>query len=323
MELVSVIIPIYNTERYLRRCIDSVCAQTYSSIEIILINDGSTDGCLDICEEYMRKDARVRLINQVNQGQGKARNEGMKVASGEYYFFLDSDDYLEPDCIAVLCKALAEANADISIIDYYDVTESGKLLKKRTQERKNVTILDSESAVEEMLYWKLFGVAPWGKIYKKELWEGECFKENIFHEDLATTYKITAKARKIVWLPEKKMYYMYRKGSDVHQKFNLRKLSILESSKEIKEYVSANMPAIYKAAISREFSSAFSLLLQIDKSSKDLSEMLKAIIKKDRKIVLFDSKARKKARIAALLSYFGFGTCEVIFKIGKGVNPNL
>lgn len=320
--LISIIIPIYNMEMYLARCIDSVCKQTYSNLEIILINDGSTDGTKGICEEYKRKDKRIKLINQINKGLGAARNEGMKLASGDYFVFLDSDDYLEIDCIECLYKALIELNADLSIVDYFDVTEDGNKLKKSTKNHKMRSVLDGESAAEEMLYWKRFGVSAWAKLFKRTLWEDERFAEGIDYEDLPTTYKVAAKAKRVVWLPEKKMYYVHRMGSIVHQSFNERKLSILESSKEIKAYVSVNMPGIYKAAISREFSSAFSLLLQIS-GNDELERQLKNIIKENRKTVLFDSKAREKARLAAFLSYFGFGICKVLFKIGKGVNPNL
>lgn len=315
MSMISVIIPIYNTEKYVEKCIRSVCTQTYTDLDIILVNDGSTDSSKKICESFLN-DGRVRIVNQMNQGQGKARNVGIEMANGSYLFFLDSDDYLEKDCLEVLYRGIINHDADISIIDYYDIDEKGKKLKKSTRRCNDVILYGPEAAVEDMLYWKTFGVAPWAKLYKKALWDEIRFPENIIYEDLATTYKVFAKASRVVFLPYPKMYYLHRMGSDVHQPFNNRKLSIMDSSNSIKEFVSQNMRGIYKAAISREFSSAFSLYLQIENDNL-LKDKLKAIIIKERTIVMFDPKARNKARCAAFLSFFGFRLCKFVFLLVK------
>ena len=113
--MVSVIIPIYNVEKYLSECIESVINQTYSDLEIILVNDGSTDNCRDICERYKRKDSRIKLVHKNNGGLSSARNAGIDVANGDYYTFIDSDDYIMSDMIEQLVYAIQSANADVSI----------------------------------------------------------------------------------------------------------------------------------------------------------------------------------------------------------------
>lgn len=320
MDTISVIIPVYNTEKYVKKCIQSVCAQSFSNIEIIVINDGSTDTSKAICEGFL-DDERVKLINQKNQGQGKARNVGIETASGQYLLFLDSDDYLEKDCVEILYNGIINSNSDISIVDYYDISEDGKQLKKATRRKSDITVFSAESAVEDMLYHKTFGVGPWAKLFKKKLWDDIRFPENIIYEDLATTYRVVAKAERIVFLPFKKMFYLHREGSDVHQPFNKRKESIIDSSQKIKEFVLEEMPSIYNSAISREFTSAFSLYLQVDDDYVN-RDIFKAIILNDRKTVLFDNKATKKVRIAALLSFVSMKLCEYIFGFCKKLNAN-
>ena len=125
--LISIIVPIYNSENYIKKCLDSILAQTYSNLEVILIDDGSTDNSYNICKDYQKKDNRIVLLQQKNAGVSRARNHGLEVAKGEYIGFVDSDDYIEPEMYEILLNSIIESNSKIAICNYYYENEDSKL----------------------------------------------------------------------------------------------------------------------------------------------------------------------------------------------------
>ena len=162
--MVSVIIPIYNVEKYLAECIESVINQTFSDLEIILVNDGSTDNCREICENYKRKDNRIKLIHKSNGGPSSARNAGIDIAKGDYFTFIDSDDYIMPDMIEQLIYVSQSTDADISICcksDYKDESDKGI--------NKDIEILTKEETLKCILTEKKILTSPCGKLYKRNL----------------------------------------------------------------------------------------------------------------------------------------------------------
>lgn len=225
---VSVIIPIYNVEQYLRRCLDSVINQTYRNLEIILINDGSTDDCELICNEYKEKDDRIVTISKENGGLSSARNAGLAIATGEYVTYIDSDDYVALDYIEVLLNLCIVYSADISQCCIVSGMEDSHLFsKKNTDEtsysgvdylRNMYSIQDSECAC--------------CKMYKMSLWEGIEFPVGRIMEDVATVYKVIYKASKIVCTNKGLYYYYLSPNSIVRKNFDLFKLNSLLSYKE-------------------------------------------------------------------------------------------
>ena len=181
--MVSVIIPIYNVEKYLKKCIESVINQTFSDLEIILVNDGSTDNCKEICEDYKSKDNRIKFIHKSNGGLSSARNAGIQVATGDYYTFIDSDDYIMSDMIEQLVYMAQLTDADIS------------LCCKTNQENgfeeginKKIEIFTKEEALKCILTEKKILTSAWGKLYKRKLFNEVRYPDGKIYEDLGTTY---------------------------------------------------------------------------------------------------------------------------------------
>ena len=180
--LISVIIPVYNVEKYLRECLDSVLAQTYKNLEIILIDDGSSDNSGQICDEYAAKDSRIKVIHQVNQGVSAARNAGLKAARGQYIGFVDSDDYIKPDMYEYLYQLISKDNADVAMCNFYkgSFRTSSKDILDNYKLQKLLNIFDVPS-------W----IFLWNKLYKSTLIQGISFRSDMtYGEDSFFVFEI-------------------------------------------------------------------------------------------------------------------------------------
>lgn len=206
--LISVIIPIYNVEPYLHRCVDSVLAQTYRNIEIILVDDGSPDNCPAICDEYAEKDSRVKVIHKENGGVSSARNAGLDIAKGDYIGFVDSDDWIEPDMYEVLYSAIQNTGADIASI----VVNTGDT---QPIKKGNVKLFTSSEALKEVCKPQIgLPVSVWSKLSKAELFENIRFSNEItIGEDKLINGKLYLKSCSIAYQPYACYHYFYREGS--------------------------------------------------------------------------------------------------------------
>ena len=166
--MVSIIIPVYNSERFLKECFDSILAQTYDNYEIIVVDDGSVDTSIQIEEEYSKKVAGFRIIKQANSGQGVARNRGLDIARGEYIAFIDSDDAMKPDFLKGAVAKIEAGNYDIVVANYDKINEKSEFLAIHSNAKADYT-LDGYEALMEMWYDENVHIAPWGKLYKKEI----------------------------------------------------------------------------------------------------------------------------------------------------------
>lgn len=321
--LVTVIIPVYNVEQYLVKCIDSVCGQTYKDLEIILVDDGSSDRCPQICDEYTDKDNRIHVIHKENGGQGSARNRALDICHGEYIAFLDSDDYWDENYVASLMKEFTDSELDIVVCNYHCVTPEGKRLKSPHSaiRKKNYTNIE---ALQTILYWNEFGVAPWAKIYRATVWSNVRFKEDRIYEDLATTYLVYYAARKVRFINQPLMYYVIRPNSDIHRPFNPKKIRILDTADEILSFAERHCPQIVKAAQSRILVSSCFVCFRMSKQDiKDYRPTVQrcwSSIKKYRFEVMLDKRARLKTRVGALCSYLGFQCEWTIFRVLFSLN---
>ena len=215
-DLISIIIPVYNTDKYLKKCIDSIISQTYKNIEIILVNDGSTDNSKKICEEYVKKDKRIKLLNKENGGQGSAKNTGIQHATGKYIGFVDSDDYIDEDMYEVLYNLCIKNHADISMIAFNKVID-GKIVKTIDFNEKTM-VLDRFNAMKELLLDYEIKSYNWNKLYKKELFEETKFSEDLKYEDIEINAKLFTKINKLVYKKIPKYYYVQRNNSTVNCK---------------------------------------------------------------------------------------------------------
>lgn len=225
---ISVIIPVYNVEKYLNECIDSVLAQTHTDFELILVDDGSSDRSGQICDEYAVKDNRIKVIHQPNGGVSVARNTGLYEAKCEYITFVDSDDVVLPNYLSVLLKALKDTDSDISSC------RSGGLVLKNTYSPEPQTttcyiVSGKEASRGAFCVGEMFAVHPWGNMYKRNLWENVRFPVGKIHEDQAMLPKVYYKAKQCV-LVEKKIYcYRHPEGSITNSEFNNKRFEDIDA----------------------------------------------------------------------------------------------
>ena len=228
---VSVIIPVYNVRDYLRKCLDSVVAQTYKTLEVIIVNDGSPDDSLEIILEYTAKNPHFHCYTIENRGQGGARNYGLEQATGDYIMFLDSDDYIAPNCVEALVSAAESTGSDMAVANCYDVREDGSIIEAYKNVYKNaVTNLAEEP---EILFNR---VAPWGKLYKRELLEGLQFACRVWYEDMRLIPKIYLRASKVCYIEDSLVYYVQRSGSTMNNKNYRRNLEVIGAFQDLLGY---------------------------------------------------------------------------------------
>ena len=192
--LVSVIVPIYKVEPYLRRCLDSLVNQTYANLEIILIDDGSPDGCPQICDMYAAKDNRIVVIHKENGGLSDARNAGLDICKGEYVSFVDSDDWVDEEYIEILIDIATKENVDITIGENI---QTNQVVQKQNTESITKTYSSKEALVHLFSQRHVAHIVSWGKIYKRHLFSTFRFPTGKFHEDEFTTYLLFDKSKKI------------------------------------------------------------------------------------------------------------------------------
>ncbi len=249
--LISVIVPVYNVEKYLKRCINSILGQTYNNFELILIDDGSPDNSGNICDEYVLKDSRVKVIHKENTGVSDSRNIGIGQAKGEYLTFIDSDDYISSDMLEIMYNDMIENNAEIVIGGRNIVNESdGHII---FQENNKKSVMNSEQALKELMIEKNFNCVSWGKLYKKELFNDYKFCVNtIIAEDLELLYKIFPICNKIVLDTTKGLYFWTNRSDSVTKsEYNDNWKKEIQITEEIIHFFDKEYHKIKKYAIQR------------------------------------------------------------------------
>lgn len=232
MELISVIVPVYNAEKYLDRCIRSIVNQTYQNLEIILIDDGSSDYSSAICDQWAEKDERIRVFHQVNRGISAARNSGISVSGGNYILMVDSDDYLSVSMIAFMYSSMRKENADLAVCDFYRGKDEE--YEFVYDEKKANEMIDGKEAMERIYldeHKTLQYVVPWGKLYKKSLFDQVRYPEGRIFEDIYVTHQLLSRCRKIVVIPQILTYYYANPSSIMNSRFHVKKLDYLPALK--------------------------------------------------------------------------------------------
>lgn len=211
-EKISVIIPVYDVEPYLEKCINSVLNQTYQNLEIILVDDGSPDLCGNICDTYAKKDNRIKVIHKENSGLSDARNRGLDIATGDYIGFVDSDDYITENMFKTLYELLKTYQADISTVSFYEIF-NGKVIGVR--DSKKLEVMNKKEALKELYRDDKIQSYCWNKLFKRELFEGVRFPSGKNFEDIPTTLLLFEKSNVVVRLEKPEYYYMRRNDSIV------------------------------------------------------------------------------------------------------------
>lgn len=229
--LISVIVPIYNVEKYLRTCIDSIITQSYANLEIVLVDDGSPDKCSEICDEYAKKDNRVKVIHQKNGGLAHARNVGIANSRGEYLTFIDSDDYVSKCYVDSLYKGLMEYDADISIASFHPFKEGESCVQ--SSELITYKEISKENAIKHYCSIDAEHSMPFisacNKIYRRSLFKEIVFPKGKLYEDAFTTYKLIDYAKKIVFTTSKLYFYRINPQSILGQSFNEKHLEMVDA----------------------------------------------------------------------------------------------
>ena len=227
MPEVSVIVPVYNVEAYVAKCIDSILAQTFADYELILVNDGATDGSPAILHEYAGKDARISVIDKPNGGLSDARNAGMKQAAGEYLCFIDSDDFIEPQMLEKTVRKLHETGADIVMFDVYQyhmMTGLKEVIANPFDQDQVYSLKETPELITKILN------AAWNKVYRRSLFtdNGIEYPKGYLYEDLGTTYRLLARADRVAFVNEPLYDYLVDRPGNITRSFNRRVYDILK-----------------------------------------------------------------------------------------------
>ena len=250
--LVSIIVPVYNTEKYLNRCIDSILAQTFMDFELILVDDGSTDGSGAICDEYAQKDPRVVVIHQKNKGQAAARNRALDIAQGEYIGFVDSDDYIHPQMYEILLNQARIIHADISVCGYQSVSETKALMPVPNPGCRQ---WNGRDFLKHCLLnqvdkkpWVL-----WDKVFRRACFASLRMPEGRIYEDNAVVYKLIYAAERIADCDEKLYCYCFNENSTVNQNFQKKHLDWLIVLEEMLVFFEKNYDAVLLDKLNRSY----------------------------------------------------------------------
>lgn len=246
--LVSIIVPIYKVEPYLRRCLDSIVNQTYTNLEIILVDDGSPDGCPQICDEYAAKDKRIVVIHKENGGLSDARNAGLDICKGEYVSFVDSDDWVDKNYIKQMFNVAINNHANIVISDF--IKTKSHLIPSYTKQDCLIEILDSAAALRRI--WSKDAIAfvtAWGKLIEKRLFEKIRFPVGKVNEDEYTSYKLYFYASKVARISSH-LYYYYQRTDSIMGQINPCPVGVLKARVErVFFFKGKNMPEFIKCEL--------------------------------------------------------------------------
>lgn len=302
MDLISVIIPVYNTEKYLDKCVESFINQTFRNIEIILVDDGSIDNSPFICDEFAKKDSRIKVIHKKNGGLSDARNVGIENVSGNLITFFDSDDFVDSDYIEYLYNLKNKYKTDVSVCAYNVVDEKGRILFNVKSNEEEV--LNKEYFFSKMLNEDGITVSACFKLYNKKLFDEIKFPVGKLCEDNGTTYKVIDKCKgKIAYGNIPKAYYVMRKGSIMRSSFSLRKLDMIELTDEMCDYLDKNYINLKELTLRRRIYARFNVLRQMDYNNKATSIAMKNIIEyiiSNRRFLLLNKNVPIRDKIACI-----------------------
>jgi len=251
MSKISIIVPIYNVEEYLEKCIKSILNQSFKEFELILVDDGSPDKCGEICDNYLNLDNRVKVIHKENGGLSSARNAGLKIANGEYVAFVDSDDWIEDIMYEKLYNIIQKNNADIAQCKYLKAFDEN--IQSTLDNNVNIEIIRNFDALNNLYNERYIEtVVTWNKLYKRSLFNGIEFPNGKINEDEFTTHKLLYKANKIILYDKEMYYYRQTPNSIMNNKFNLKRFDLLEALKErLYFFKNINDKALYRKTLKR------------------------------------------------------------------------
>lgn len=257
--VISVIVPAYNVENYIRRCVESILTQTFEPLEVILVDDGSTDSSGAICDEYAALDSRVRVIHKANGGLSDARNVGIEASTAPLIGFVDSDDYIAPDMFETLYQRMTETGAEISVCGVYDCYPGRTIT---TQDTTGRFAVDAREAIQMALESRDFPLYVWNKLYKRELFDHLRFPVGKVYEDAYIMIPLLDQTKTIAITMEPKYYYIRRAGSVTTKPYSGADLDIIEAHESNYRYIAEKYPEMLPQA---EFRCIWAYFMALDK----------------------------------------------------------
>ena len=311
--LISVIVPVYNVEKFVGRCLTSIINQSYTNLEIIVVNDGSTDNSLSVCEEYAAKDGRIKLITQENRGLSGARNTGLRHYTGEYVTFVDSDDWIHQNMIECLYNVLIRHDSEMSLCASLRVSEE-TIPDKQHKELEGI-------ARTRDVFMKLFlngtFTACWSRLFRKDIISGFEFPEGLNCEDYIYMYEAIRRAKAIASINLPLYYYYVREDSIVNENFSLKKFDQFYSAKKLYELVKTHTPEYAKLSVTRLAGATVSLLSSSRKYKgfEDKEKELTTFLRSNPILFLFNNQLNYKLRIVLFIYMLPKGLSKFIMKI--------
>ena len=316
-EKVSVIIPVYNVSLYLEKCLNTVINQTYKNIEIILIDDGSTDNSGIICDEFAKKDNRIIVVHQNNMGLSGARNSGIKLSTGNYICCIDSDDFVSLDYIEILLQALNSNNTDIAACGVVYCDNQENIIRSQAVDKK-IVLYSDEQLKTMMLDDRRLSTVAWGKIYKRFLFDDVEYPIGKYHEDIYTTYKLLSKAKSTIVISKAMYYYRQSPNSITHEVFNLKHLDSLDGCIERKKYIDIYHPSLNKVASATIAYSACKILEKMfacNYTDKKIEARLRSEIRKNLINLILVSNCSFQTKIFAFVSSMNVSLSKGIYNV--------
>lgn len=313
--LVTVIVPVYNVEQYLPRCLESIVSQSYSHLEIIVVDDGSTDGCAALCDQWAARDPRIRVIHKPNGGLSDARNAALDVMTGERVIMVDSDDWLHTEAIATLLRLMNDTDADIAVSQWREIKEQASTRSTAQEPAGKCKVYSRQQALQCIFYQREMNHSSCGRLFKASLLDGLRYPVGKLYEDLAVAYALYGRASRVA-MTSKPLYYYLQRKSSILGTFTPQRIDVLDILDELQRQVGECEPELLPAVRSRRLSAHFNILLLCPATAQyaHVVERCWNVIRQLRWSCLLDRRVRMKNKLGILASYMGKNVFTRLFR---------